>query len=189
MQTSFVRSGSNWCSVDQVFVRDNGSWCEATEVYVKHNGSWCLVHSIEDSGGATVGTSSGGDPVWEFSGSDTFTLSSPKSTRFVVCAGGGNSSNDGGGGGGGVSVGDSFTLPAGTYTVTVGGANGNSSLVHSDGTTVNITANRGNSAGCGGFGCGGASSGSGFNFITNSSLGGRGGGGGSHSTHLSLIHI
>ena len=89
-QTSYVRSGGGWCSIDQVFVRDGGAWCEAAEVWVKDNGNWCLVHSIEDSGGASVGTSSGGDTVWEFSGSDTFTLSSAKSTRFVICAGGGD---------------------------------------------------------------------------------------------------
>lgn len=67
-------------------------------------------------------TTSGSDRIHAFYSTDTFTTNVPLTIRYLVVAGGGGGGSDmgGGGGAGGYLAATSYSLPAGTYTITVG---------------------------------------------------------------------
>jgi len=118
------------------------------------------------TGGATVGTYTLQNNVWKyhkFTSTSTFVVSSLGGSALVdylLVAGGGAGLNGSGGGAGGLVRG-AFTATAVTYTITIGGAGGLSSIAGSGLTTITALAG-----------------GNGGNIYANGANGGSGGGSG-----------
>jgi hypothetical protein len=125
---------------------------QVIDLYGRASNTIALTVADAPSGGTI--TTSGTDRIHAFYTSGTFVSNVPLTVRYLVVGGGGGGGSDmgGGGGAGGYLASTNYTLPAGTYTITVGsggaggpagagqiaGANGtNSSIV---GTGVNIVA-------------------------------------------------
>ena len=86
-----------------------------------YGGTWVGLGAVLASGGSTV-SDIGGYRIHTFTGSGTFTVTTGGTVEALVVAGGGGGGGRGGGGGaGGLLYSSSLAVPAGAYSVTVGG--------------------------------------------------------------------
>ena len=87
-----------------------------------------------DAGDANAtGTHPDGDTVWKWTSSGSFTINQPGNVDLLLVGGGGSggsghNGSGGGGGAGGLIFIPNFSLDKGSYTVTIGGNNGDSTI-------------------------------------------------------------
>jgi len=154
---------------------------QVIDLYGRASNTIALTVADAPSGGTI--TTSGTDRIHAFYTSGTFVSNVPLTVRYLVVGGGGGGGSDmgGGGGAGGYLAATNYTLPAGTYTITVGsggagGPAGTAQIAGAKGTDSSITGTGVNIVALGGGG--GGSSYYGGNGPSTS--GGSGGGGGAN---------